>query len=359
MASGVYEGLSLMPGIVDLRSDFLTRPTAAMCSAMLSAAQAPAQFGLREDPYQQRLEHRLAELLGAEDALLFPTCTMANEVALQLLTLPGEIVLAPPDAHIVTSEAGGPSAIAGVQVVAVPGTSPCPAVGAWEALARSATDELKPRVAALVLENTHNRAGGYVVPLAYVSEVLAVARSAGLRAHLDGARLFNAAVALGVEPRALCAGFDTIALSLNKALGAPIGAALAGSRMLIQRALTLRQRLGGGIRPTGILAAAALEGLADYGHLAADHARARVLAFGLTGVHGLRVDTEAVHTNIVLVDLIAGDRTAQDLCDSLQREGLRVLPFGAHRVRLVVYRDITDADIATAIAAFHAVLQRP
>jgi len=210
-----------------------------------------------------------------------------------------------------------------------------------------------------VLENTHNRAGGYVLPLSYVSEVLAVARAAGLRAHLDGARLFNAAVALGVEPRALCAGFDTVAVSLNKGLGAPVGAALAGSRTLIERALSLRQRLGGGMRPTGILAAAALEGLADYGQLAADHARARALASGLAGIDGLRVDEAAVHTNIVLVDLIAGDLTAQDFCANLQQEGLRVLRFGAQRLRLVVYRDITDADIAMAIAAFHAVLQRP
>jgi threonine aldolase len=338
---------------IDLRSDFLTRPTPAMQAAMATAAAAPAHFGLREDPRQQALERRVATLLGMEDALLFPTCTMANEVALMLLTSPGDLVLAPARPHVVTSEAGAPAALAGVAVVELPDQGPCPPASAWREAARAPHDELKPRIAALVLENTHNRSGGIPIDAADARAVVAVARAHGLRAHLDGSRLFNAAVACRVAPAALCEGFDTVAISLNKGLGAPLGAMLAGSAALMARAIVLRQRLGGGMRPTGIVSAAALVALEDWTHLAIDHDRARALAMGLADVRGIRVDVEAVRTNIVVAEVAEGGDAAQ-ACARLASHGVLALPFGTSRIRLVTYRDIDDDDVARAVAAFHA-----
>jgi len=343
-----------MDAPVDLRSDFLTRPTPAMQAAMAAAAAAPAHFGLREDPRQQALERRAADLLGMEDALLFPTCTMANEVALMLLTTPGDLVLAPPRPHVVTSEAGAPAALAGVAVVELSGDGACPPAAAWHEAAGAVHDELKPRVAALVLENTHNRSGGLPVDVAGTQGVIAVARAKGLRAHLDGSRLFNAAVACRVTPGALCEGFDTVAISLNKGLGAPLGAMLAGSSALIARAIVLRQRLGGGIRPTGIVSAAGLVALDDWAHLSDDHDRARSLALGLAGLRGVRVDIDAVRTNIVVATITVDDAPAGNACARLASHGVLALPFGTGRLRLVTYRGIGDDDIARAVAAFRA-----
>ncbi len=341
--------------VIDLRSDFLTRPTPAMRDAMNAVSREPGQFGLRENPRQQALERRIAEMLGTEDALLFPTCTMANEVALMLLARPGDVVAAQPDVHIITSEAGAPAVLGGLSVVAVAQDPPMPPLSAWEAMARQTSDELKPRVVAFALENTHNRSGGTVLPLAYTRDVVAIAKAAGIAVHLDGARLFNAAVALGVEPKALCESCDTVAISLNKALGAPIGAALASSRAQIVRALVHRQRLGGGIRPTGLIAAAALVGLEDWRSLADDHRRARRLA-ELVAVRGLVVDPEVVETNIVAVGLARGGPTPEVFCERLARSGVLALPFGPARVRLVTYRDIGDAEIERAAAIIrHAI----
>jgi len=336
---------------VDLRSDFLTRPTPAMIAAMTEAAREPGHFGLREDPRQQALERRLAQLLGQEDALLFPTCTMANEVGLMLLARPGEVVATHAATHIVTSEAGAPAALGGLSVEVVPGDPVMPAPEAWAALAGRGTDSLLPRVAAFSLENTHNRGAGAPLTAAYMAEIVGIAKRHGIGVHLDGARLFNAAVALSVQPSDLARGCDTIAVSLNKGLGAVIGGALAGSCDLIARALTLRQRLGGGIRPTGMVAAAGLLAIESWPRLVEDHRRARRLAERLAGMAELRVDPAQVVTNIVVATIAAGGPSPAALCDRLARNGVLALPFGPGRIRLVVYRDIDDAAIDQAAAA--------
>jgi threonine aldolase len=238
--------------------------------------------------------------------------------------------------------------------VPVPGDVAHPPLDAWRALAAAPTDELKPRTSTLVLENTHNRAGGTPLDAAYVEAVLAIARSAGLRTHLDGSRVFNAAVALGVEPSRLCRGFDTVAISLNKGLGAPIGGMLAGTTETIARALVVRQRLGGGVRPTGILAAAALEAMRDWSHLAADHARARMLAAALATLPGASVQEPATYIVLVVVHERGPDAAA--VCRQLDVAGVKALPFGTHRIRLVTYRDVSDADVARVVDAFRGVL---
>lgn len=335
---------------VDLRSDLLTRPTPAMVAAMNAACARPWSFDLREDPDQRALESDLAALLGHEDALIMPTSTMANEIALMLLARPGDTVLAPADVHIVTSEAGAPAALAGVTVRTLDAHEP--PLDAWRAALQTKPDALRSRLAALALENTHNRAGGAAIDVATTSAVVALARSHGVAAHLDGARLFNAAVALDASPAALATGFDTVTVSLNKGLGAPIGAALVGSRARIADALVLRQRLGGGIRPTAIFAAAARVALAAWRDAAEDHRRAATLAAGIDDVPGLRVIRPAHPTNIVVVELAALDVAAAEA--ALAAQGVLAIPFGPRRLRFVVYRGIDDAQIARAVAACRA-----
>jgi threonine aldolase len=332
--------------VIDLRSDFLSRPTLEMRRAMERAAIEPAQFGLREDPRQIALEKRVAELLGMEDAVLLPTCTMANEIALMLLAQPGELVVTQQEAHVLTSEAGAPAALGGLSVLAIPDYRP--QIAAWDVMARQPPDELKQRVALFVLENTHNRSGGAVLSPTYTQEVCSVAHKNGVRVHIDGARLFNSAVSQSCEPAALVEGCDTIAISLNKGLGAPLGAALAGSHSLIKRALVLRQRLGGGIRPTGILAAAALVALENWSHLAEDHRRARRLAERLAQAPGLIVSESGVSTNIVVVTIGSSSPSPAAFCAMLGERGVLALPFGPMCIRLVIYRDIDDAAIERA-----------
>ncbi len=332
---------------VDLRSDLLTRPTPEMRAAMEAACARPWSFELREDPDQRALEAELAALLGHEDALVMPSSTMANEIALLLLTRPGDVVIAPAETHIVTSEAGAPAALAGVRVECLAAFEPPEA--AWAQAAAARPDALRARVAAFALENTHNRAGGAAIAPAATDAILAIARAQGIAVHLDGARIFNAAIALDVPIARLTRGFDTVTVSLNKGLGAPLGAALVSSRGHIAGALALRQRLGGGIRPTAIFAAAARVALGAWREVAQDHRRAAILADGLAAIPGVAIQRPATPTNIVLVEFDA--REPAELCVALAAEGVQAIPFGVRRVRFVTYRGIDDDDIAHTIAA--------
>jgi threonine aldolase len=339
-------------GDIDLRSDLLVRPSQAMIERMVEALAEAPSFELREDERQRRLEARIAELTGHEDALLFPTCTMANQAALAVLTRPGEAVLTQQDAHVLTSEGGAASAISGLHIETVPGDAARPALELWTSLALSSRSGTRPRITAFVLENTHNRSGGRVLPSAYLSGVLSAARRLGLRTHLDGARLFNAAVALDCALGDLAGGFDTVALSLNKGLGAPFGAALAGSAALIESALAWRQRLGGGMRRYGPIAAAAELALADFGHLADDHRRARRLASRLAELDLCSLGGQQVETNIVILDVRGGEDAAQRLSAALLAQGVRVLALDTDRIRMTTYRGISDEDVDRVADAF-------
>jgi threonine aldolase len=339
---------------IDLRSDFLTRPTPQMLAAGAAAA-SELHFGLREDPRQLALEERLASMLGHQDALVFPTCTMANLTAALLLGRRGTRAVTQPEAHMLTSEAGGISAFAGLLADPLPGEAALPEIQSWRRAA-AVGDEQKPPASLFVLENTHNRAGGVAIPAAYAHEVAAIGRAAGVGVHLDGSRIFNAAAALGVPVADLARGFDTVSLSLNKAFGAPIAAALAGSRELIERAVTVRQRLGGGIRPTGPDAAATLAGL-DESHFVRTHALAATLAQCLAAIPGLRVEPVGTRTNIVVAEVVLAGLTAPQLRDRLAHEGLLVLAFDARRVRFITYRGITARDIETALEVVQHVMR--
>ncbi len=340
---------------VDLRTDFVSRPTEAMVAAMMEAARSPPAFGLREDPTVRRLEARAAERIGKEDALFCPTCTQANQIAIHLHCRPGEAFVAEASAHVVRSEAGAASALSGAMPRPVAGTR-----GAMApmdvAAAIAAGDAQRSRTALVVVENTHVHSGGAVVPLETMCDIRAIAARAGVPVHLDGARLFNAATALGVDAQALAACADTVAFNLNKGLGAPIGAIFAGPCDLIEEAVRLRQMFGGGWRPAGILAAAgvvALDAMVD--RLAEDHANARRLAGAIAAMPGIRIDGP-VETNIVLAGVERSGLDAGTLAEALAAEGILVLPVDARTVRLVTHPDVGDAEIAATIAAFAAVL---
>ncbi len=315
--------------IVDLRSDLLSPPTPAMIRAMSEAMRRPAVFGLREDTLQRALEERVADLVGMEDALLLPTCTMANQAAIQVLCPAGRAVLLDADAHIATSEAGGPAALGGVMLHAVPAERGRMHLAALRSTLAAPADALRSRPGLVVLENTHNRSGGRVQPPSYHAEVAALAQERGVPVHLDGARLFNAAIAAGRPLRAFTRGLATVSLSLNKGLCAPLGAMLAGSRAVIAEALSVRQRLGGGIRPTGAVAAAGLIAIDRMiGRLAKDHAHAKLLARHLDGIDGIEVNAEDVETNLVVVGIARPALSEAALVRRLQAAGVLALAFG-------------------------------
>lgn len=341
---------------IDLRSDLLSRPTVAIIEAVERAMRRPGAFELREDPDQRELEELAATILGKEDALLFPTCTAANQTALALLTRPGTAVVTQTDPHILTSEAGAYAAISGVTIKSLPGGAK-PTQQAWTQAIDFAADELRTPVTAISLENTHNRSGGIPLDTAYTQEILALARRRGLAAHLDGARLANAALATGQPMADLARGFDTVSLSLNKGLCAAIGSILAGSTQLIHQATVIRQRLGGGIRPTAIIAAAGLAAIRDLGSIGPDHRRARRLADLLGRAGHIRLPTP--ETNIVLLPL---DRTGWlpgAFCAALAREGVLALPFGDSVVRFVTYHGLADDEIDRAAEVIKAVFAMP
>jgi threonine aldolase len=346
---------------IDLRSDFIARPTEAMIDAIVEALRAPGSFELREDPRQRELERAAADLLGKEDALLFPTCTMANQAAIAVACRPGELLVAEAESHVLTSEAGAPAAVSGVLARGLPGrTGQMDLVDLEHSLAAPG-DELRARPALIVLENTHNRSAGAVLPIAYHQSVAAVARAAGVPIHLDGARLFNACTALGTSAAAVAAHVTTVSISLNKGLCAPAGAVLAGPAPIIRQALTVRQRLGGGMRPLGFIAAAGLEALrAMPGRLAEDHAHAALVAAGLMDTPGLTAIVPTPITNIVVVAIHRRMGTPAVFLRRLDHHGVQALPFGPDRIRLVFHREIDRHAAELTLAALKlAVAEAP
>lgn len=337
----------------DLRSDFLSPPTPQMVAAMVEAAREPAGFELRENGQQRTLETYAAKLLGKDDALLFPTCTMANLAAVMAQIRPGEVVVGDAASHCVLSEAGGIAALAGGMVVGLRGQDGRLPIDELSAVLGVTADPQRQPARLVLLETTHNRAGGVALPLDHIEEVGALARDAGAGLHMDGARFFNAAVALDVTPAKMAAPATTVSLSLNKALGAPNGALLVGPRDIIARALVLRQQLGGGLRPSGAIAAAGLVALETMlPQLQRDHEVARELAAALRRL-GFSVGPNVRGTNIVLVELAPTSDVAAFL-GRLVGHGVRAIAFGPGRVRLCVHRGIGAEDIPAIAAAFAA-----
>jgi threonine aldolase len=336
--------------MIDLFSDTVTRPTPGMRRAMAEAEVGDEQRGL--DPSTNALQERGARLLGQEAALFLPSATMANLIACRLHTRPGEAVVLDAHCHILNAEGGGLAVHSGLV--------PRPIVGLRGRFTPEQVREqlsgpspYRPHATLLACEQTHNAGGGSVWLLSQLEAVCAVARQAGLKMHLDGARLFNAVVASGVAAAAFAAPFDTVMICLSKGLGAPAGALLAGSAAAIDRARTLKQLFGGSMRQSGILAAAGLYALDHHvERLAEDHALARRLAEGLALIPAL--DVEPVETNIVCVGIERTGLTAAEFVPRLRAAGVDLSANAPHRLRLVTHLDVSTEDIDRAVDFFRA-----
>jgi len=327
---------------IDLRSDTVTRPTARMRQAMAEAEVGDDVFG--EDPTVGRLEARVAELLGFEAALFVPSGTMGNAIAIRVLTERGDEVLVERRSHVVRYELSAMSVLSGVmpRMVDAPDGHLRPEHVRGAVAPRA---YYKSDVTLVVLENTHNLAGGTVLGLAETREVIGAAREAGFRVHVDGARIWNAATALGVPASALAAGADTAMTCLSKGLGCPVGSLVASSRERIEKARRVRKLLGGGMRQAGILAAAGLVALDDaIPRLAEDHAHARRLAEALAQAPDVRVTPP--RTNIVVATL--DGRSAPEVAAALAAEGVLTIAMDARTLRLVTHRDVSDEDCRRA-----------
>ncbi len=338
--------------VIDLRSDTLTQPTQAMRRAIAEAVVGDEQK--REDPTVNELERRAADFLGQEEAVFLPTATMANQIALNILGRPGDALLVERHAHIMLSELGGPAAHSGLLTIGLEGThgrfSPEQVVA--EIRDRTSVHVAPTRI--VTIENTHNSSGGRFWPLDEVDAIVATCREQELWAHLDGARLVNAAVAAGVEPARIASEFDTVTLCFSKGLGCPLGAVIAGTRELMGEARRGKHFFGGAMRQAGIVAAAALYALDHHvDRIADDHERARRLAEGLVEA-GLKIDLEQVQTNFVQID-VGPDRAGA--IERLKEHGVLVSTT-VHQtiVRAVLHLDISDDDVAKATEAIPAAL---
>ena len=338
---------------IDLRSDTITQPTAAMREAMASADVGDDVFG--EDPTMALLEARVAEMLGKEAAVFTPSGTMANQLALRAHTEPGDEILIDGNGHIYYYEAGGPAALAGVMCRCLPGVRGIFTVGDVEAALRPDDQHFSPTKLVCV-ENTHNRGGGSVWPIERIREIEEVSRCNGLRLHLDGARLWNASIATGIPERDYAAHFDSVSVCFSKGLGAPIGSALCGTQEFIRRARRFRKMFGGGMRQAGIIAAGALHALEHHRtRLAEDHANAQALAVGLSQLSGLTVDPASVQTNIVLIRV--GTSPAQELARKLDQAGVRVFAVGPDTLRAVTNLMVSSDGISEALKIFGETLR--
>jgi threonine aldolase len=342
--------------VIDLRSDTTTRPSPGMREAIASAEVGDEQK--REDPTVNLLERRTAELLGHEEAVYLPTATMANEIAVRLHSEPGDELLAEEYSHILVAELGGPAVFSGLLTRPLVGEAGRISVEQIRAAANPILDVHTPRTRVVSIENTHNSAGGRVWPLEEIDAVVDCCRELDLKLHLDGARLFNAAIALGVPPTRISTRADTVTICLSKGLGCPLGALVAGSAELMVRARRLKHMFGGAMRQAGIVAAAGVYALEhNVERLAEDHARARRLAEGLAAA-GLPVEPDEVETNFVQIDVAPLGLSKPDALELAHQAGVGISgTVHPTRLRAVTHLDVDDNDIEQAIELLPRALQ--
>jgi threonine aldolase len=342
--------------MIDLRSDTVTQPTPAMREAMYRAEVGDDVYG--EDATTNRLEAMAAERLGKEAALFVVSGTMANLVALLTHCGRGDELILGDRSHTLLFEAGGSASLGGIHHWAVP-NQPDGTLRLEDVAAAVRPDnEHYPRSRLLCLENTHNRCGGAVLSVEYTDAACTLAHSHGLRVHIDGARVFNAAVALGIPARDLVRDADSVAFCLSKGLSAPVGSLLCGSAAFIKEARRWRKAVGGGMRQCGVIAAAgivALEEMVD--RLAEDHANARRLAVGIAAVRGIEIDPGKVETDIVILSVDPERTTASQLVEALRARGVLMGAIGPSKIRAVTHYGIDTADVDAAIAAVRAAME--
>lgn len=324
---------------IDLRSDTVTRPSPEMRQVMAAAPVGDDQYG--EDPSVNRLQERIADLLGKEAALFVSSGTMANQIGLKVLTRPGDEVVLGDEAHIVWHESGAGAANSGVQFTPV-GRGGLFTAADLRAVYKPPGHIVFPPTTLVAVENTHNRGGGVVFPQDDAIAVGAAAGERGMASYLDGARLFNAAAASGRSLAELAAPFDLVSVALSKGLGCPVGSLVAGGRQEIARAHRARRMFGGAMRQAGILAAAGLWALDhNLDRLAEDHANARLLAERLAGLPGIVLDLATVQSNIVIFHMAARTPDAAAIVSRAAEAGVLVSAFAARTVRAVTHLDVT------------------
>ena len=345
-----------LPGApIDLRSDTVTRPSPAMRRAMAEAAVGDDQYG--EDPSVNRLQERIAGLLGKAAALFVPSGTMANQIAVKVLTRPGDDVIVAAEAHLMWHEAGAAAANSGVQFT-VAGAGGRFTAAEFAAAVKPKGHIVWPPTGLVAIENTHNLGGGIVFPQADAAAICAAARERGIASYLDGARLFNAGAACRRDLAELARPFDLVSVALSKGLGCPVGSVIAGGKAEIARAVTARRRFGGAMRQAGILAAAGLYALDhNVARLAEDHANARLIALRLGSLDGVILDRATVETNIVIFRMAEGMPDAAAIAARANAAGVLLSALGPRTVRAVTHLDVSAEacrDAADRLAAIIA-----
>ncbi len=331
---------------INLYSDTQTRPSTAMREAMMAAPVGDEQRGA--DPTTDRLQERVAALLGKEAAVFLPSGTMANEISILIHCRPGDEIIADKTAHILNFEGGGPAAFAGAQIRPLEGERGLFTPEQAEAAIRFES-RYDPRSRLVSLEQTANMGGGTVWPLAQIEAVAAVARGRGLAVHMDGARLLNAVAASGTAAQDFAAAVDSVWIDLSKGLGCPVGAVLAGSKEFIAEAWRWKQRMGGALRQSGILAAAGLYALDhNVARLTEDHANARLLAERVAEIPRLAAEPAAVESNIMFFDVVGTGRSAQEISGALAAQGVMIGAAGPSVLRAVTHLDVTRDQVQEA-----------
>ncbi len=342
--------------LIDLRSDTVTRPTPAMRRAMADAEVGDDVYG--EDPTMNRLEERVAEIFHKEAALFVPSGTMGNQICVKVHTRPGTEVIVEARSHILDYELGAASAVSGVVLRPVRGEA---GLLNWDLISgsiRHGAPYYVTTTSLIALENTHNMAGGSVLLPAAAREVCEKAHDLGLPVHLDGARIFNAAVFLKTEVAEIARPFDSVMFCLSKALGAPVGSMVVGSRGFIDEARVWRKRLGGGMRQVGILAAAGRVALEETPKvLPDDHANAKRLAEGLVELPGVTIDPEKVQTNIVIFDIGQANKSTAEFSSALKSRGVLANGINPREMRMVTHYDVSRAGIETVLTAAREALR--
>jgi threonine aldolase len=341
---------------VNLISDTQTRPTEPMRQAMAQADVGDEQRG--EDPSTNRLCERVAQLLGKEAAVFLPSGTMCNQVAVLVHCRSGEEIIADETAHIITSEGAGAAALAGAWVRPLKGRNGIFTAEQVRAAIRP-RNRNAPRTRLVAVEQTSNRGGGSVWPLAAIEDVASVAREHGLALHMDGARLLNAVVASGVSARQFAAPFDSVWLDLSKGLGCPVGGVLASDATFIEEAWRWKHRLGGAMRQSGMLAAAGIYALEHHvARLAEDHANAKLFAEHIAALPGIKLQPPTVETNLVFFDVSGTGLTAAQVVAGLLQQGVRIGAEGEHHLRAVTHLDVDREGVQRAAAALTAIVNR-
>ncbi len=332
---------------IDLRSDTITVPTPAMRTFMIRANVGDDVFG--EDPTVNDLQKMITEMLDMEAALFVPSGTQANQISINAHTNPGNEVICDYNSHIFNYESGAAGMLSGVQLHPIIGKNGHPTAEQIIPAIRPGDDHF-PQTKLIRLENTHNRAGGTIFPIEEISKIHTVAKEHNIKLHLDGARLWNAAIETGKRLKEYAAYFDSVSLCFSKGLGAPVGSIVAGSKEFIKKAHYYRKAYGGGMRQAGILAAACIFAVENhFERLSEDHRNARLLAEGLVNVGPFKVDLESVQTNLVITDVEKGSIDAFEIVERLKENDILAIPFGPHKIRFVTHLNITHQDIETCL----------